>query len=327
MVKRCSLLVVFLVSMGGGAVARAESPSAGTTGPAELAPLSESLRGMARAEYEAGKILYADGDFVSAAMKFQRAYDEAKDPRLLWNIAAAEKNLRHYARVYVLVERYLVEAQPRLSSEDRAEAETLLATVKGFIGEVTIRVDSPGASIRVDDQLLGVSPLPGSVKLEMGERKFVVQKAGFEDFVATREIAGGTALQIEVALKAAVHEGRLRVVAGPGDGIRIDGQPRGLGQWEGKLTSGVHSVQVSADGKLPYQSDVVVGDGQLSNLRITLESKARASAPLWPWIAGGAALIGASVGAYFIFRPRDEGPPAPIDGSLDPGSIPLALRF
>jgi hypothetical protein len=327
MVKRCSLLAALLLPMGFGLEARAQSPNPATSQAA--APLSESLRGMARAEYEAGKILYADGDFAGAAMKFQRAYDEAKDPRLLWNIAVAEKNLRHYARVYALVERYLTEAQSRLSADDRSEAETLLSTVRGFIGEVTFAVQPAGASIRVDDQMLGTSPLPGPVKLEMGERKLVVQKAGFEDFVTTREIAGGTTLQIEVTLKAIVHEGRLRVVASPGDSIRIDGRAQAVGQWEGKLASGVHAVQVSADGKLPYQSDVVVEDGQLSNLRVTLESKAgpRASAPVWPWVAGGVALVGVSVGAYFLFRPRDEGPAPPIDGSLDPGSIPLGLRF
>jgi len=118
---------------------------------------------------------------------------------------------------------------------------------------------------------------------------------------------------------------------GAGDSIRIDGKLLGTGQWEGKLTSGIHAVQVSAEGKRPYQSDVGVEDGQLANVRVTLEGNAaaqRGAAPVWPWIAGGAAaLAGLSVGAYFLFRPRDEGPPAPVDGSLDPGSIPLALRF
>jgi hypothetical protein len=332
MVKRCSLLVALTFLSWLEPEARAESSKAATKEAAStVAPLSQSLRGMARAEYEAGKILYADGDFAGAAMKFQRAYDESKDPRLLWNIAAAEKNLRHYVRVFTLVERYLAEANDGLSADDRVEAETLLSTVQGFIGEVTINVNEPGASISVDDQPLGTSPLSSSVKLEMGDRKISVHKAGFLDFSVTSGIAGGTATKLDVTLKAEVHEGRLRIVAGPGDSIRVDGRPLGTGQWEGKLTSGIHAVQVSAEGKLPYQSDVGIEDGQLSNVRVTLESKGspeRASAPVWPWIAGGAAaLAGLSVGAYFLFRPRDEGPTPPIDGSLDPGSIPLGLRF
>lgn len=330
MVKRGTLLAALWLLTGLEAPAWAESPSASATASASQAPLSESLRGMARAEYEAGKILYADGDFSGAAMKFQRAYDESKDPRLLWNMAAAEKNLRHYVRVFTLVERYLLEAEGRLSAEDRADAEALLGTVKGFIGEVTLNVNPAGASISVDDQLLGAAPLPGSVKLEMGERKITVHKAGYADFVATRTIAGGSPTRIDVTLQAEVHEGRLRVVAGAGDAIRIDGQLVGTSQWEGKLKTGIHAVQVSAEGKVSYQSDVGVEDGQLANVRVTLESKAlaqRGSAPIWPWIAGGAALAGLSVGAYFLFRPRDDAPTPPVDGSLDPGSIPLGLRF
>jgi tetratricopeptide (TPR) repeat protein len=329
MVKRCSLLALLSLMVWLEPSARADSARPGAS-DSPSAPLSESLHGMARAEYEAGKILYADGDFSGAAMKFQRAYDESKDPRLLWNMAAAEKNLRHYVRVYTLVERYLAEASTRLSADDRSEAETLLGTVKGFIGEVTIRVNEPGASISVDDQPLGASPLPGAVRLEMGERKITVHKVGFTDFVATQPIDGGAATEIDVTLKADVHEGRLRIVAGADDSIRVDGRLLGLGQWEGKLKSGIHAVQVSAEGKQPYQSDIGVEDGQLANVRVTLEAKAaaqRVSAPVWPWVVGGAALAGLSVGAYFLFRPRDEGPAPPVDGSLDPGSIPLGLRF
>lgn len=328
MMKRFSILVAFSLATSLGSVAWAQSASAPVTSPA---PLSEALKGMARAEYEAGRILYADGDFAGAAMKFERAYDEAKDPRLLWNIAAAEKNLRRYVRVYTLVERYLVEGGAQLSTEDRTEAETLLSTVKGFIGEVTIDVDQPGANIFVDDQPLGVSPLPGPVKLEMGDRKIQVKKPGFVEFLATRGIGGGTPTRVDVKLQAEVHEGRLRVVAGPGDSIRIDGRLQGIGQWEGTLTSGIHAVQVTAEGKRAYQSDVGVEDGQLSTVRVTLETKSsavRESAPIWPWVAGGAALVtGLSVGAYFLFRPEDDGPAPPINGSLDPGSIPLSLRF
>ena len=109
-------------------------------------PLAETLTGMARAEYEAGRLLYVDGDYAGAALKFQRAYEESKDPRLLWNTAAAEKNLRHYAKVVELVERYVAEGGTRLKPEDRAEADALLVTVRAFISTVTLDVQPEGAT-------------------------------------------------------------------------------------------------------------------------------------------------------------------------------------
>jgi hypothetical protein len=36
-------------------------------------PLAETLTGAAKSEYEAGRLLYADGDYAGAALKFQRA--------------------------------------------------------------------------------------------------------------------------------------------------------------------------------------------------------------------------------------------------------------
>ena len=130
---------------------RPAAPSAATppAPPAPLPPfkkpLAETLTGMARAEYEAGRLLYADGDYAGAALKFQLAYEQSKDPRLLWNMAACEKNLRHYAKVVELVERYIAEGGTRLKPEDRAEADALLGTVRAFISTVTLDVQPEGA--------------------------------------------------------------------------------------------------------------------------------------------------------------------------------------
>ena len=50
-------------------------------------PLSQSLTGDARAEYESAKLLFEDGDPAGALTKFKRAYEISKDARLLWNVA------------------------------------------------------------------------------------------------------------------------------------------------------------------------------------------------------------------------------------------------
>src|SRR6186713_3117351 len=71
--------------------APAEPPAAEPSAP--QLPLAESLTGDAKGEYESGKLLFEHGDYAAAAVKFQHAYDLAKDPRLLWNVAAAEKQL------------------------------------------------------------------------------------------------------------------------------------------------------------------------------------------------------------------------------------------
>jgi hypothetical protein len=296
----------------------------------DVAPLSESLTGMARAEYEAGKILYADGGFKGAGLKFRAAYEASKDPRLLWNVAASEKNQRHYVIVIELVKRYMSEAASMLSADEYTDANALLETVEGFVGDVTFNVNEPGAEVYVDDHKIGTSPLPGAVQIDMGERKIRVVKAGFLPFQTSWSVPGGSPSTVDVSLEKEIHQGRLRLVAGEGDTIRVDGKVLGAGQWEGTLASGIHGVQVSAPGKRTYSSDVAVRDNELTTLRVTLESETAAAATGgssgWLWLAGGAVVAGLGVGAYYLFRPDDPTPPPYVEGTLEPGIIPVG-RF
>jgi hypothetical protein len=296
------------------------------------ASLSDSLSGVAKSEYEAAKLLYGDGDFAGAAIKFEHAYSESKDPRLLWNLAAAEKNQRHYARVLELIERYIVESGARLSTEERSEAQTVMNTVQSFVGSVTVTVNEGNAKVLVDEGEAGVSPLKSALRIDMGPHKIRAQKPGFSEASAQVMVQGGTASAVELRLQAELHQGRLRVVASPGAVISVDGKLAGTGEWGGVLASGVHGVSVTLEGKRPYQADVAVKDNQDQVLRVVLDPAAEpgppksTGVPTWVWIAGGGVLAaGLGVGAYFVFKPEDQ---IPVHGSLDTVEMPFTrARF
>src|SRR5882724_2041987 len=73
-------------------VAAAHSPAVGASSLASPPSLSEALTGAAKADYDAARILYDDGDFRGAFQKLKSSYEQSKDARLLWNMAACEKN-------------------------------------------------------------------------------------------------------------------------------------------------------------------------------------------------------------------------------------------
>ncbi len=310
-----------------GAPARAQPAPSEPPAAASPPSLTETLTGEAKEEYEGGKLLFDNGDHAGAALKFQHAYDLAHDPRLLWNVAAAEKYLRHYARVEALLTEYLKASGPALAETDRSNALDLLETVKAFIVDVTFDVSEPGARVLVDDTEIGQTPLPAAQRIDMGSHKIQVVKPGFQNFVATRVFTGGAKAQISVKLSADVHEGRLRISAIPGAAIRVDNKLAGLGEWEGRLTSGSHRIDVTAEGKRAWHSDSVVRDGQITSVLVSLEDtpKAASSAvPAWIWIAGGTvALAGLGAGAYFLFKPEDKGPPPALGGTFTTVELPL----
>jgi hypothetical protein len=307
--------------------AASDAPPAAAA-PQAPPPLAESLTGMAKAEYGAARILYDDGDFQGALQKLKSAYDLSKDARLLWNMAACEKNLRRYSEVVRLIDRYLTEGAAVVTAEDRTSAAELLETVKAFVSAVSVEVSEPGATIAIDGEKVGTSPLPGPLQVDMGHREIRVSREGFVDFVVTPDLPGGQPFAITAKLVAVKHEGKLRVVAGAKDVIQVDGKAAGTGLYETVLPSGTHVVSVSAPGKRPHQTDVVVQDDDVATLHVTLQDETKTvvvqgGVPTWVWIAGGAVLAtGVGVGAYFLFKPSDETQyQAPTQGSW--GAISL----
>ena len=286
-------------------------------------PLSESLSGMARAEYAAARVLYEDGDYQGALVKLESAYKLSEDPRLLWNMAAAEKNLRHYARVMVLLDRYLEEGQELVTARDRESAEQLITTVRAFVADLAIQAEPEGVSISIDGKPIGTAPITDIVRLDMGKRELIVSKPGFVSHRQTLDLPGGQRADVHVELKPEVHEGTLRIVTDAKAVIRIDGKVVGTGLYSGTLASGAHTVHISEPGKQPHQTEVVIKDNDASTLHVTLRDEpkpvplvqpASGTSPWW-WVAGGAVLAGAGVGAYFMLRPDQQGNAPPETGT------------
>jgi hypothetical protein len=300
-----------------------DPPAAATPAPetSDAAPLASSLTGAAKEAYDTARQLYRAGDFAGALLQFERAYDLASDVRLLWNVAVCEKNLHHYARARKTLERYQIEGGAHLSEQARADGVALSKALSKFVSTLKISVSEPGASIFIDDEQVGTSPLSEPLLVDMGTRRIRVSKKRFHDFVEQRVLIGETDTALDVKLTPEVHQGRLSVVAGKDDVIRLDSKVVGQGQWEGDVASGGHTLRVTSPGKKPYQSEVIVQDNSRRRIPVTLEAEPRGGVPTWLWVAGGAVLAaGAGLGAgYFIFK-SGEAPP-PVAGNLPPYSI------
>lgn len=329
-----------LISLTGFLVTLAASPAFAQTKPARRAPasrpapvpnpappsvptLADTLTGEAKADYESAKLLYGDGDFAGALVKFSGAHEKSKDARLLWNIAACEKNLRHYASVLAYVRQYLKEGETLLSPSDKEEAEALIGAIEPFTAALEVSVSEPGARVYVDDRLAGDTPLSKPIVVDIGVRKIRVVKDGFEEFIKELPVGGTSKIRLDAKLEKIVHEGTLVVNARSHDEIFVDGARVGIGVWRGVVSSGGHMLRVTAPEMRAYQSEIVVRDKETRTVAITLDREVKPSSgvPAWIWIGGGALVVaGAAVGGYFIFKPSDQQPTLPV-GTLDPGNV------
>jgi hypothetical protein len=324
--RRTLAAAICASSIAGPAAALAQpKPKAPATTAAPAPPsLSTTLTGMAKAEFEAAKILYQDGDIANAIVKFQHAYDLSKDPRLLWNIAVCEKNLRRYSRMLKAIERYQRDGGALLSEQDRKDAAELEKTVRALVSAVTLKVSEDGADILVDGVKVGKSPLTEPLLLDVGSRTVRVTKPGFKEFVRIEKMVGGTEVNMAALLEREIHQGQLIVEAGPKDVIFLDGKAVGQGKWEGLVSSGGHTLRVTAPGMEAYQSEVVIQDNKSRRIPVTLEAARGSTTSTLLWVGGGTLLVvGAVVGGIFLFQPAS---PTVTDGTIGPKTVQTSYR-
>ena len=306
---------------------RAQSkPKKADPTPAGPPSLADSLTGEPKADYDAAKLLYGNGDYAGALVKFTAAYDKSKDPRLLWNVAACEKNLHHYASVLAYLRRYLNEGQAVLSEAEKVDAEALVKFMQPLTAALDLSVSESGARVYLDDTLVGETPLPAPIVVDVGPCKIRIEKDGFEPYREALTIGDSPRIKLVAKLEKAITDATVVVyTARPNDPIYIDGALRGAGTWKGTLPGGTHSLRVAAPPMRTYEGDFSVRDGESRTVALTLEyepSKPSARIPMWVWI-GGAALVvvGVVVGGYFLFKPADQPTAATPVGTLDPGSV------
>lgn len=286
-------------------------------------PLSKSLSGEAKSEFDAARVLYEDGDYAGALVKYQHAFDLAGDPRLLWNMAACEKALRHYGKARALVQKYTTAAGPTMSDDDKKSAREFMDATATFVSTLVVDVNEPDAEIFLDDERVGVSPLAAPLQVDLGTHKVRVKKAGFVEVIVQRQVSGSDEIRLTVQLSPEQKLARVSIAAETGDAISIDGRAVGSGRWEGSVPAGQHVVEVSRSGAQTFHADLSLGANETRSLYVTLQTEKKGGISPWVWIVGGVvAAAGAGVGGYFLFK-KDNSPSGPQAGSIPPGTVQL----
>jgi PEGA domain len=299
----------------------ASAQSAWALDAAKPKPLASSLTGSAKADYEAAKNLYGVGDFKAAALKFRSAYDSSKDPRLLWNVATCEKSLRHYARVLEAVRQYVAEGDDFITAQERSDADDVIKTVEPVVSKVQLAIREPEATVSIDGEEIGKSPLGRAILVDVGAHAFKITKPGFRPYEKQITLTLA-AVTLDIALVPDVHIGRLEIVTNPGASVFVDGKVLGTSRAPIALSSGIHALRITAKGMRTHQADIAIEDDRLRTVHVTLEKEPSSGGPsAWLFVAGGALLAsGLAVGGYFLLRAPDE-KPLPAPGTLEPGYV------
>jgi len=193
-------------------------------------------------------------------------------------------------------------------NSDAALHLDLVPTQGKQLANLTVR-GTAGAEVRVDNEVLGKTPLETSITLVAGHHVVELRRPGYAS--ARREVDVGEGATGEIEVDLAVDpsqlgpEGATLVLdaSEPNADLTVDGEHKGAYRDPLRLPRGPHHLTVMAAGFLPVDRNVDLDPGQTNVVRVQLEPTPEKRAAVmnnarfhktWGWIGviSGAAVAG-----------------------------------
>ena len=283
MLRRTTPFVAVALSIMLAAPTLSAQPSA----PKKNRPIRDELPVEAQHAWDDAKLLIElhPPEYGKALVKFQEAYDTSKNPRVLFNMALCERNLNHYARAAGRFRQELAEGQGKLTTQETQDIQATLAALERYISTIEITVNEADATVLVDGDKIGMSPLSGPQPIDIGSHKVTVDKSGFETKMLPVEVGTGVPARLTFALEPNLKTALVdvKITGAPGASVWIDGIERGPAPYRGKVSAGPHEFQARAPGYLTAVQKMDVVYKQELNVTLPLsierhEGKARIEA-------------------------------------------------
>ena len=155
--------------------------------------------------FKSGVALFGEGKFGEALAEFERAYEIAPHPLVLYNIAGCHRELSHYGEAVKFYKRFLDEGKGKVPKDRLTTAQTELDGILARIARITVAAPD-GAQLTVDGADLGTMPIDMPLMVAPGEHKVVVRSQGMRDAERTVRVASGVV--VDVAMKLVEMPGK-----------------------------------------------------------------------------------------------------------------------
>ncbi|HEX4512234.1 MAG TPA: PEGA domain-containing protein, partial [Polyangiaceae bacterium] len=228
---------------------------------AEPKPIGDELPQAARMSWASGRALFDVGNWAAAATEYNHAYDLSKNPRVLFNVAACEKNQYHYLKAMLTLRKELAEGAGKISPTEAREVKAALATLEPLVSAVAVTANEDGATLTIDGEAqTGATPFAQPVSIDVGPHTLKLSKAGFADATASVIVTGGVVAQTKLEMQPLERKGHAHIeVNGPARAtITVDGKDLGNAPFDGEIDAGNHVVQAQAEEFVTAREPLVV---------------------------------------------------------------------
>ena len=152
----------------------------------------------ANIHFEQGVEFYHQMRFEEAAIEFARAYELKPNFKLLFNIAQAENMLEHYARALSAYKKYLADGGDEVPEDRKQLVEKEMARLEFRVGRLEVRCPEEGATVLVDGEDQGRTPVEEPILLDVGKHEVEVVKDNHRLYRRVHRVAGGQQLVVDL---------------------------------------------------------------------------------------------------------------------------------
>ena len=277
---------------------------------------------VAASHFRHGVALYKDGDYEGALVEFRRAQEVSPNYRVLYDIGQSLYQLQRYADALKAFEDYLAQGGAQLSPARRAGVEADLRALHARVGYLDVIVNVEGAEIRVNDQVVGTSPVAAPILVSVGHRRVSVSKPDRVPLERFIDVAVGDRAKIVFDLPAPVvaapapapnaalparEEPKVPASPAPSSNAPESSHSSSLA-WVPWTATGVLAVGTAVTGalaltsKASFTNDLATFPGNASAIS---QDRSRAqSFALASDVCLGAAAVALGVAVYVTLRPQ-----------------------
>lgn len=171
----------------------------------------------AEERFKKGLILIDEGDYKTAVIEFEESYSLYPTAVVLYNMALCYDDLHKYAKAMKYYKQYIEEAT-EVSDIKKKTIKSRMKKLEEFLGAVKVTCNVDGASVLIDDEEIGKTPLD-EIYVETGQHTLTVKKDNFSVFKEKLKMVSGKTVSVEAYLDIAEIE---EDEAGSGDIFDID---------------------------------------------------------------------------------------------------------
>ena len=159
--------------------------------------LADTLDEQALTHFEQGIELFQQEKHEQAAIAFERAYELKPSYKILFNIAQVQNELEHYAAALEAYSRYLAEGGAEIKPERVDQVKTEIKRLNALVGMVTVETNVEGATVYLDDERQGETPLAGPMFVDLGKHSVVIKQGTDELHREVVKVAGGQKVTVK----------------------------------------------------------------------------------------------------------------------------------